>query len=220
MSSIRTFAALSVLFGVVWLIPHAQAAAPETRSETKPTEQSTQIAPPAAPVVAPVPTHPQLEQDRRRQDVLKRLNGTQWVLELISRTASGKVKTQRDTVKFEGGQVSSEQLLEAGYAPTNYTVTVGDDGVPVWETMQTNEKQDVVFWRGELRDSVMRGLLSKHPAEGPTEDLSFVGNQAGGQVRESDAPAAAAQAPSAETAPPAASDSAPAPAKSTKKKRR
>ena len=107
------------------------------------------------------------------------LNGTQWAIELTPMYGKKPKRPLKDTVAFEQGTVTSEELSSDGYPTSNYTLTVGDDGISVWETMQTSERNGVVFWRGEVHGETMRGILSKHPLKGDAEDYTFVGHQAG-----------------------------------------
>jgi len=136
---------------------------------------------PATAPAAPLAEEP-VKVRSPEDDVRAQLEGTQWLLDLTALSATGKAKPQKDTVNFESQKVSSERLLKAGYPQSNYTLTIGGDGIPVWETMQTKEGEGVVFWRGELHGSIMRGVLSKHPVEGAAEDFSFVGREAGGKA--------------------------------------
>ena len=67
-------------------------------------------------------------------------------------------------------------MEKSGYPASNYSLTLGGDGRAVWETMQTKEGEGVAFWRGEVEGATMRGVLSKHPTEGPAEDYSVSGH--------------------------------------------
>ena len=125
----------------------------------------------------PVAPAPSAEEGIRAQ-----LDGTRWLLQLTPLSGDEKAKPQKDTVTFVAKQVSSERLSKAGFPTSNYTLTIGGDGVAVWETMQTKESAGVAFWRGELHGSTMRGVLSKHPAEGNPEDFSFTGQEASGKA--------------------------------------
>jgi len=132
--------------------------------------------------VEPLPAAPQAAKPPTPEEQIKaQLHGTRWAIEMTPLSASGKAKAHKDTVEFGAGTVASDRLTKAGYLQSNYTLTIGGDGVPVWETMQTKEGEGVAFWRGELHGSAVRGVLSKHPLDGPAEDFSFTGNEAGGK---------------------------------------
>ncbi len=111
------------------------------------------------------------------EEIRVQLNGTEWTLELTAISPGEPLKTRQDTIQFDSAKVSSKRLMKEGYPSSNYTITIGDDGMVVWETMQTKENEGVVFWRGELHDSAMRGIVSKHPLEGNAEDFSFSGQR-------------------------------------------
>ena len=136
------------------------------------------------------------------------LNGTAWVIDLAPMSGEKPKRPLKDTLRFEQGKLTSEKLAADGYPSSNYTLTMGDDGIPVLETMQTNETKGVVFWRGEVSGDTLRGILSKHPLEGNSEDYSFAGRPANAapEPQAGAAPAPAAQAnqpakPHEETAP-------------------
>ena len=60
-----------------------------------------------------------------------------------------------------------------GFKPTNLTLTVEEGAPVVWETMQTNDKGKVVFWRGEWEGETMHGMVSRQLGEGKNEDSYF-----------------------------------------------
>lgn len=110
----------------------------------------------------------------------KTLNGFAWTLEVAP---SGVKKEDRkvtpDTLIFKDGKMSSEGLAKKGYGTSNYTLTVGDDGVPVFETMQRDEKEGVAFWRGELVEGKIRGVISIQEAKSSAVSFGFSGSKAG-----------------------------------------
>ncbi len=126
---------------------------------------------PGDPTTAAAPSGAQ-----RQADAVQHFNGT-WTIELTPMAGDKSKQPIEDTVQFDKGRVVSTALNSDGYIPTNATVTVGDDGVAVWETMQSSEGKGVVFWRGELRGQTMTGIMSKHPAQGLTEDYTFSGKK-------------------------------------------
>ncbi len=113
-----------------------------------------------------------LEAEKRAREAL---NGTQWVLELAPMSGEKEKRPTQDTVRFQGGTITSEKLSSEGFPTTNFSITIGGDGVTVWETMQTAKDNTVIFWRGELHGETMRGLLSRHAASGAVTDWSFSG---------------------------------------------
>ncbi len=148
------------------------------------------------------------------------LSGSQWSLAFTPMSGEKLKKPLTDTVEFTQGKVTATKLTSEGFTASNYTLTVGYDGVPVWETMQNSEKGDVAFWRGELHGNTMSGILSKHPASGGTEDFSFTGQRTGEAsappaAGESQAAPVTAHAPASAAAPAKPDAKAPAPAKAT-----
>ncbi len=115
------------------------------------------------------------ERAAKETEAVALLNGTKWSIELIPLSGEKAKRPLKDTLKFEKGKVLSEAMSKEGYPTTNFTLTMNGN-TPVWETMQTKEGSGVCFWRGERQGEAMRGILSKHPTEGPSVDLSFSGN--------------------------------------------
>ena len=150
---------------------------------------------PAAPAApeSPAPTAPSEErvrQEKLRQELRAKLEGTSWVLQLNTGEA-GAVPLQ-DTLTFKSGQVTSERLAKLGYGSSNCSLSFeGDAGI--WETMQRKEGTGVVFWRGELRDGSMQGMISEQPVNGAAKEYSFTGAKA--EVAASQPPEAVAPAP-------------------------
>jgi hypothetical protein len=151
-----------------------------------------------------------------------KLRGTVWMIKLTPiGGSSGAAK--EDRLNFAQGKIASDKMISDGFPASNYTLTVGDDLVPVWETMQSGGDKGVAFWRGELHGEIMRGILSKHLTQGGTEDYSFSGSKTEGApvIPEAKPPTpapapesapAAAISPAATDAPAAASEpAAPAP---------
>ncbi len=100
------------------------------------------------------------------------LNNTQWQIELNPSSAAGKKQVL--ILTFQNNQVSS--TYSAGAFPSsNYTLSYNDDSTLIWETMQTSEKQGVLFWRGEIPQDMnsMRGILSHLLNDKTTRDYSF-----------------------------------------------
>lgn len=100
------------------------------------------------------------------------LNGSEWKVSMSSSDPSAK--PEEDLWTFQNNQVRSQQLSNRGFVPTNYTVTVepGNDWA-VWETMQTSQKEGVVFIRGEWFKDEMRGAISQQMEGGQMRDYNF-----------------------------------------------
>lgn len=101
------------------------------------------------------------------------LNGTEWAIQ-TKPMGGGRGKTETDLISFSEDKVISKNLATLGYAATNFTVRTEEDGTVIWETMQTSEKDGIAFWRGDINDGVMRGVLSKRDKKDNAFDFSFV----------------------------------------------
>lgn len=99
------------------------------------------------------------------------LMGKEWTVALTPMGGRGKAET--DIISFAENKVASKNLQTAGYVPTNFTVRLQEDGTVTWETMQSSEKDGMAFWRGDIKDGVMHGVLSKRDRRNNTADFSF-----------------------------------------------
>ncbi|MBN2119707.1 MAG: hypothetical protein JW734_01450 [Candidatus Omnitrophica bacterium] len=118
----------------------------------------------------------ELEMQRKREVISQKqeaLNDTEWDVEMRVSSGPQKGNTSKDVLVFSGYQVSSKKLVAEGFSPSNYTLSLKDDGQVVWETMQSSENQ-VTFFRGEISPdlSSMGGVISFPKPEG-SEDYSF-----------------------------------------------
>ena len=153
---------VGVLLGCILVAADAHAWFWEREAKEPPAKAA-----PAAPAESP--------RDKAAKEWLAKLDGTQWTLTLRQ---AGSSAVSHDTVTFEGRRVTSEQLSKAGYADSNYTLTVQDGGTAaVWETMQTKAGEGTALWRGEIQDERMSGILIKQPLEGAAEDFSFAASK-------------------------------------------
>ena len=160
-------------------------------------------APPDAepPAAAAAPAPSQTADPQKETDAAAQLNGTAWEIQLVPMPGEPSKRPLKDVLKFQGGTVTAERLASDGHPASNYTLTVGDDGIPVWETMQTVEGKGVVFWRGEVYGDRMSGILSKHPLEGAAQDFSFSGRSMSAADQPPPAPAQVDAAPAQQPAP-------------------
>ena len=107
-----------------------------------------------------------------------RLSGTRWTIQVRPVDGSGAV--QQDTLEFQHGTVSSQQFGAQGFEPSNYTLSHQPDGSVVWETMQTNDRHEVVCWRGEWNGTAMRGVVTYQRAGETPDEFSFIGTSPSG----------------------------------------
>ncbi|MBI5873389.1 MAG: hypothetical protein HZB36_04510 [Candidatus Omnitrophica bacterium] len=102
------------------------------------------------------------------------LENTSWDVEM--KLASGE-KKMTDRLIFKDKQFSSEGFVLGGFKPTSYSLTMKDDGVIVFETMQPGENGGTVFWKGEFGpDNIsVRGITSQVSPDQTSQDLYFSG---------------------------------------------
>lgn len=100
------------------------------------------------------------------------LNNMEWKIKL-SPIGNTNDKGYEDTLSFINSIFSSEKLESESFPGSNYTVSLKGEDVIVWETMQTSESAGVAFWRGELENNIMRGVLSVRSDEKTYMDFSF-----------------------------------------------
>lgn len=112
------------------------------------------------------------EQKKLLKAAKKELNNLEWKIKL-SPMSGTKAKSYEDTLLFVDSKFSSEKLESEEFSASNYTVSLKGEDVIVWETMQTSEDAGISFWRGELENGVMRGVLSKNPGKETHMDFSF-----------------------------------------------
>jgi hypothetical protein len=108
----------------------------------------------------------------------KTLTGRPWRVILTSIDSKANAKQEAaftDILTFTVQKMRSENLSGSGFSESNYAVTeVSPDGSVVWETMQVNEStMEFVFFRGELRNGSMRGIVSRTLPDKTRQDFSF-----------------------------------------------
>lgn len=108
-----------------------------------------------------------------RQEKRKQLDNTQWEIEI--KAIEGKTKEQTDILVFEDNRFYSDRSSKEGFNATNYTISIKDEEIVIWETMQTAEEGKINFWRGEISDKMtsMRGITSKKLPDGTSVNYSF-----------------------------------------------
>jgi hypothetical protein len=120
------------------------------------------------------------KEEEKRQEYRKKvaeklaeLNGSSWDVRVNSSTGKG-ILVGNDTLTFQDQKFASENASKEGWTSTNYTLTVpeNEDAPIVWETMQTSSKAGVAFWRGEWKEEVMTGVISRQ-IEDKNEEYSF-----------------------------------------------
>ncbi len=112
-----------------------------------------------------------------RKKMRARLDNTSWNAEIFPIAGGGKV--QKDSLIFSDNKFHSEQFSMKGFGTTNYTLTIKDDGMIIWETMQGADDGQVIFWRGEINQDMteMRGVLSQQKSPEESESFTFISKE-------------------------------------------
>ena len=105
------------------------------------------------------------------------INGTTWEIDLHAATKKGRARSEKDTLIFSEGKFTSKNFEAQGYSAVGYSVRVGNDNSTIWETMQTKEGKDRIFWRGVVDPQTMqiRGVFCKQSTRGQMQDFNFSG---------------------------------------------
>ncbi len=103
------------------------------------------------------------------------LDGTQWEVHVVPMAGDQTSAVQVDFLQFGRNQVMSKASAADGFAHSNYTLTPQPNGHLLWETMQTNQRGEVVCWHGESQGVRMRGVVTRQPAGKALETFNFVG---------------------------------------------
>lgn len=143
------------------------AEAPKKTASTKKVKEAKVAA--LAPVVVIVTQPSSAELETKAKEVLNR---KEWEIS-VTPIGNARARPQSDTLIFYASLVSSKRFAAKGFMESNYTLRAQPDGTVIWETMQKNNKDEIVFWKGELRGEIMLGVYSFHPKKGGNEDFSF-----------------------------------------------
>lgn len=106
------------------------------------------------------------------EGALTQLNNQSWTIKLVQQGAK-KPKVETDILTFSGHGVVSQFLSAKGFAGSQFSLSIQDDGSAVWETVQKTENEDITALRGELRGSAMNGTMSIRYKTGMAETYSF-----------------------------------------------
>lgn len=105
------------------------------------------------------------QRKAKEENVRQILKSREWIIYLVPQDSKGKPET--DVLTFtEEGKIMSKNLIAKGYHASNFALTLSDGGVAVWETMQSDENQNLAFLRGELRGDEMTGSIVMKSVKG------------------------------------------------------
>jgi len=114
-----------------------------------------------------------MEEQKRLMEAKARetLKAHEWTVYLTAKNAN--VSGETDVYVFGDGTMESKGLTAKGYPVSNITITANSDSSIVWETMKTTSAKDKAFYRGELRNGVMSGMVVMKPVKGAVSTFSF-----------------------------------------------
>ncbi|MFA4991838.1 MAG: hypothetical protein WC569_04575 [Candidatus Omnitrophota bacterium] len=101
-----------------------------------------------------------------------KLNNIEWTVDM--RPASGKGRAETDIISFVEGKMMSKNMKDAGFLESEVNVRISEDDVVIWETMQTDTDGNFVFWRGDIENGRMKGMMAKEDKRGNITNFSFI----------------------------------------------
>jgi len=99
------------------------------------------------------------------------LNNTEWAVQVA--LIGGKGRAEADVISFVEGKMISKNMRNAGFNDAEINVRIGEEGLVIWETMQADGKGDFAFWRGDIENGKMKGVLTKEDKRGAISNFSF-----------------------------------------------
>lgn len=111
------------------------------------------------------------------------LNGTEWNVTMTYVTSKGKKNSGEDTLIFSDKKFISKSFDKKGYEPTNYSMTLEEDGTTKFGTMQIKGK-DTSFWKGTVKGDTINGSVHTQFAGGTSNRTTyFNGNLVTGELK-------------------------------------
>ena len=139
------------------------------------------------------PVHPTLAADKAELMPME-LDGTEWVVEFVSKNKKGEKVIEKDTLMFKEEKFISKIYDKKGYDPTNYSLTVSEDDVTGYGTMQIKDKE-TSFWKGEVRGEEIIGSLHVQYPSGDNKTRYYTGTLLDGELKRKTEPKSVVQKP-------------------------
>jgi hypothetical protein len=134
-------------------------------------------------------------QKELSEKAMQELNKEPWTIYLVpSGALAGKAPIEKDSLTFSGSSICSAYLTDKGYGGSNFALSIADDGTAIWETMQRTKDGDLAFWRADLKEGNMRGIMGIMPVKKTKEgnpEFTFTNVQPEGYIEPKPAPAPA-----------------------------
>lgn len=103
----------------------------------------------------------------------------EWIIYLVP-VNDEFAKPQMDILSFSNNKFNSRNLSSKGFKEFDYALTEAEGslrgeaaGAISWEASQAIDSGEIVSWHAELKDKLMRGVLSILKKDGSIEDLYF-----------------------------------------------
>lgn len=108
------------------------------------------------------------------------LKSQEWIIYLVP-INDESARPQIDILSFSGNKINSRNLSSKGFKEFDYVLTEAEGlprggeaaGVFSWEASQSLDSGAIASWHAELKDRLMRGVLSILKKDGSIEDLYF-----------------------------------------------
>ena len=110
------------------------------------------------------------------------LDGTEWTIKITSVSKKGVKKVNEDTLIFKDKKFISKEYDKKGYTPTNYSLTISDDDVTGFGTMQIKDKE-TAFWRGSINGKEIKGSIHVQFPSGDNITYSYAGQLSKGVLK-------------------------------------
>ena len=110
------------------------------------------------------------------------LDATEWEVEMVYVTDKGKKEISSDTLMFKDKKFISKEFENNKYTPTNYSVSVAEDGSTNFGTMQIKDKE-TAFWKGTIKDGKIDGSVHTQLPNGTTKATYFNGTLTSGVLK-------------------------------------
>ena len=123
-----------------------------------------------------------VQAQKEEKKVPMELNGTQWDVKTMYVTAKGKKDTSTDVLIFKDKKFISESFEGKGYEPTNYSMTLEEDGTTRFGTMQIKGKE-TSFWKGKVKGNTIDGSVHTQFANGGNQTTYFSGDLTSGELK-------------------------------------
>ncbi|MDO8748543.1 MAG: hypothetical protein Q7J72_05450 [Candidatus Omnitrophota bacterium] len=99
------------------------------------------------------------------------LKSQEWIIYLVP-INDESAKPQMDILSFSNNKFNSRNLSSKGFKEFDYSLSEADGAIS-WEASQAIESGEIASWHAELKDKLMRGVLSILKKDGTIEDLYF-----------------------------------------------